>query len=230
MEDSLETKKEKVDRYYLPYEGYKIRVSYHDGKYTTNPFHLRVDYLKPKQINISDSEIKQFVLELNKLLEGKLKNTVEKETIEITINIFSVNLPDNFYKEWGAWFSCLKDNKTNKIIGSYEGIATFDKNNRKYNIRSGIQLHLKYQGKGLCEPFCRMTNCEVVQKLGVEYLLIHVAADNRVGACRCYIGVALHCALRCFIDEKEVFNKDSCNIYTDKNYSLILIHINDINL
>jgi hypothetical protein len=29
--------------------------------------------------------------------------------------------------------------------------------------------------------FC---NC---RKMGVEYLLIHVAADNKVAACRCYV-------------------------------------------
>jgi hypothetical protein len=170
------------------------------------------------------------VADLNLLVESdhELKNKFEKETTEETQRVYHP-YRSNFYLIPNSWVSYLKDNITGKIIGSYEGYTKIDNSSRKYNDTSMIELHPNYQGKRLCEPFSRMTYCAVVQKLGVQYLFIKVTAENKVGACRCYVGAALSCGLRCFLNGGEIFNKDSCSIYTtNDNSSLILTNNIDL--
>jgi hypothetical protein len=140
---------------------------------------------------------------------------------ESTDNEFETYFDQSVFNYGDRALFYLKDNKTNKIIGTGVADILVDELSRKYNSHSYFGLHPQYQGKGLCQPFAKMVWCVFVEKLGIQYLLVHISSNDLFGACRCFVGAALSCGLRCFIGGEEVFNKDDCASFDSEKISVV---------
>ena len=225
INNSVETTPVKKMGFMVPYDGYMIRIFYDKNFeiYKVSDDSIEKDYLVPKYGSKSTFVNKYDIInQINQLLEGDLKNQIT-ETEYMDNIVFDPRPPVN----GNIWFSFLLDISTQKIVAFYRGVFDIDDSQRLYTFGSLIELKINYRGQGLCEPFASMTYRTIVEKLGVKYIKLYVAALIRVGACRCYIAAGLSNGFRCFLwqetqdDEEEIveiFNKDQCSIFGDQEY------------
>jgi len=204
---------EEVEKFYIDYDGYRMHVTKNNEKYKVFSLSVR-NYAIEKN---RKSEINEIMKEINTLLDNQqiiIHKTISKEPI------FSPGLPKDFNskKEW--WYAYLKHVNTNKVIGEYMGRMNLDRYTRLYNVYSVVEIEPKYQGRGLCTPFAEKTYRQLINTLNVQYINIHVAVEKDFSkyACQCYVGAALLCKLRCFIDGKEVFEKTTCGVFNNSMY------------
>ncbi len=223
MKNSSE--KEFVGIYYdlINYDGYNIRIDRLNDGHEVNREFLKEDYILPKygeKLSCDREFVSKITKKINYLLKGILANQWKIDLYRVERMIYDVSLGIDFSIKSGSWFSCLKDKNTDLIIGVCRGIVLIDQKLRPYSYFSYIGIHPNNRDQSLCQDFAKHTYWEIIKKWGVKYFII----NNQFypwPPYRYYIGGALDCGFRCFIDKKEIFGKDFL-IYLRPTFPLLL--------
>lgn len=194
-------------------------IYYQDVKLYLNEMHLtNIDpYLNKYKLSLDFKKYTNLLKQLNQMINNS----------QIQVFTESIKVESETYKptiKMDHWQVFMTNEKI--VVGYYEGELN-DMDNISYNYSSYIQIHPLMRGTGLCSILAFNAYKYVIYDLKAEFMLIFITAENKAGACRCYVDAALNNNLKVYIQYKniykQIFLKSECNDYIEDNLPVKMI-------
>jgi hypothetical protein len=222
LENYKEIKEVEYIQPFIIYDNYPFRLrGKGDGRHI-NILDLN-KYFKEVKPNTTKNQLKE---EINNMIDiGILP--IHEEIITSTPEVFA---PGEDFLAGASWISLMVQPEKLQIIGSYHGNIKCPGELRCYNRFSIIVLSSDFRGKGLCRPLATFTYQKLKEHFQVEFICLHVAAENKISACRCYAQAGMDAGFTPYLNQEKADDVNQCKIFDTNPYTNMILLSNDSNI